>query len=233
MLSGIEATIQLVSTNESTTNHERKKYLDEMIQYIHKKVASNEAIRFIFICTHNSRRSHLTQIWCQTMAFYFGIKDVYCYSGGTETTAMFPKIVETLKQQGFQINSMVSQVKNETIFSNSTITDTSLLHQPSQSNIVYSVKYALNEPAMACFSKVYSDPFNPVSDFAAIMTCASADQGCPYIAGANVIRIPVRYDDPKAFDGSDQMDAKYLERSLEIASDMYYVFSNCSTATVV
>jgi arsenate reductase len=94
-----------------------------------------------------------------------------------------------------------------------------------ESNPVYAVKFDENEPAIICFSKKFDDAFNPTSEFGAIMTCSSADEGCPFIAGAEV-RLPIRYDDPKAFDGTDLMNAKYAERSLEIASEMYYVFSS-------
>jgi arsenate reductase len=38
-------------------------------------------------------------------------------------------------------------------------------------------------------------------------------------------RFPIKYDDPKAFDGTDLMNEKYAERSLQIASEMYFVFS--------
>jgi len=73
------------------------------------------------------------------------------------------------------------------------------------------------------FSKVFDDSFNPTSQFAAIMTCSSADEGCPFIAGSEK-RFPIRFDDPKIFDGTEFMDAKYTERSIEIATEMYYVF---------
>jgi arsenate reductase len=136
------------------------------------------------------------------MAFHFGIKNVFCYSGGTEATAMFPKVGETLGNQGFEIQKL-----------------------SQESNPVYAVKFDENEPAIICFSKKFDDAFNPTSEFGAIMTCSSADEGCPFIAGAEV-RLPIRYDDPKAFDGTDLMNAKYAERSLEIASEMYYVFSS-------
>ena len=171
------------------------------IDYIQNKVNINQEIRLNFICTHNSRRSHLSQIWAQTMAFQFGIKNVFCYSGGTEATAMFPKVVETLSDQGFQIQKL-----SET------------------NNPVYAIKFDANQHAIICFSKTFDDEFNPNSQFAAIMTCSSADEGCPFIAGAEK-RLPIRYDDPKAFDGTDLMNEKYTERSLEIASEMYFVFS--------
>jgi arsenate reductase len=38
-------------------------------------------------------------------------------------------------------------------------------------------------------------------------------------------RFPIKYDDPKAFDGTEVMNEKYTERSLQIASEMQYVFS--------
>lgn len=182
-------------------SEERKEMLDVLVEYIQSKVDLNEEIRLNFICTHNSRRSHLSQIWAQTMAFHFGIKHVFCYSGGTETTAMFPKVGETLVNQGFQIQQL-SEGKNP----------------------VYAVKFEDNQHPIICFSKVYFDPFNPKSNFGAIMTCNNADEGCPMVFGAEV-RFPIKYDDPKAFDGTDVMNEKYTERSLEIASEMYYVFS--------
>ena len=82
---------------------ERKRILQPLIQFISSKLSKNEEVRLNFICTHNSRRSHLSQIWAQTMANYYQIENVFCYSGGTEATAMFPKVVETLRNQGFEI----------------------------------------------------------------------------------------------------------------------------------
>jgi arsenate reductase len=38
-------------------------------------------------------------------------------------------------------------------------------------------------------------------------------------------RIPIKYDDPKAFDGTPEMNEKYLEKSMQIASEMYSIFS--------
>lgn len=192
-------TLQLVSSTSIT--EERKEVLQPLIEYIQNKVNTQKEIRLNFICTHNSRRSHLSQIWAQTMAFHFNIKEVFCYSGGTEATAMFPKVGETLLHQGFQIQQL-----------------------SAASNPVYAVKFDANEAAIICFSKTFDDAFNPNSEFAAIMTCSSADAGCPFIAGAEK-RLPIRYDDPKAFDGTEVMDAKYAERSIEIASEMQYVFS--------
>ena len=191
----------IASIAKITISNERKEVLQPLIDYIQKKVEDHQEIRLNFICTHNSRRSHLSQLWAQTMAFHCGIKNVFCYSGGTEATAMFPKVGETLQQQGFDVQQL-----------------------SATANPVYAIKYAINEHPVICFSKTFDDAFNPDSQFAAIMTCSSADEGCPFITGAEK-RLPIRYDDPKAYDGTDVMDDKYAERSREIASEMYYVIS--------
>jgi arsenate reductase len=181
---------------------ERKEVLKPLADYIQNKWNAGETIRLNFICTHNSRRSHLSQIWAQTMAFHFGIKNVFCYSGGTVATAMFPKVAETLKNQGFQV-----------------------LRLSETENPIYAVKYAQNESPVLCFSKTYSHEFNPRSNFGAIMTCNHADEGCPLVLGAEA-RFPIKYDDPKAFDGTDLQKEKYEERSLEIAREMWWVFNS-------
>jgi arsenate reductase (thioredoxin) len=199
MYSNLNETITEISKME--VSQERKEVLQPLVDYISYKVTENASVQLNFICTHNSRRSHLTQIWAQTMAFYFGIENVNCYSGGTEATAMFPKVAETLFNQGFQIQKL-----------------------SSESNPVYAIKYDENEHPIICFSKTFDNAFNPSFNFAAIMTCSQADEGCPFIAGAEK-RLPIRYEDPKIFDGTDLMDAKYAERSLEIAAEMHYVFS--------
>lgn len=191
----------LEKITEISVSNERKEVLQPLIDFIQNKVNSKDTIRLNFICTHNSRRSHLSQIWAQTMAFHFKIPNVFCYSGGTEATAMFEKVSETLTNQGFEI-----------------------LKLSENTNPVYALKYDANEAAVIGFSKKYDDSFNPEKGFAAIMTCSSADEGCPFIFGAEA-RIPIRYEDPKAFDGTDLMNAKYEERSLEIASELFYIFS--------
>lgn len=188
--------------SENAISEERKKVLQPLVDYIQSKKDKGETIRLNFICTHNSRRSHLSQVWAQTMAFCFGVKNVFCYSGGTEATAMFLKVAETLANQGFQIQKL---------------SDTQ--------NPVYAVKYAQNEAPIVCFSKTYNNEFNPKSNFGAIMTCNNADEACPIVFGA-AARFAIKYKDPKAFDNTDLQTEKYAERSLEIAQEMWWVFKS-------
>jgi arsenate reductase len=191
--------------NPKTISNERKVILQPLIDFIQSKVSEKKEIRVNFICTHNSRRSHLSQVWGQTMANFFNIKNVICYSGGTEATALFPMVAETLINSGFQIKTI-----------------------SKGNNPVYSIKYADNEHPIIGFSKKLDDDFNPKSAFAAIMTCDSANEACPFVPGAEK-RIPVTFEDPKVFDNTPQQAAKYNERSLQIATELFYVFSQINS----
>ena len=184
-----------------TISDERKTILKPLTAFIQEKVSNRQEIRINFICTHNSRRSHLSQVWAQTLAYHFNIRNIFCYSGGTESTALFPMAAKTLQNSGFEIK-MLSEGNNP----------------------IYSIKYAENKHPIVGFSKKLDDDFNPKSEFAAIMTCSQADGGCPVIAGAEK-RIPITFEDPKAFDNTPQQVEKYNERSLQIATELFYVFS--------
>ena len=199
LFSELNEVVSLFDFEEIST--ERKEIIQPLIAFIQSKVNDNLEIRLNFICTHNSRRSHLSQVWAQTAAYYFDIKNVFCYSGGTEATALYPKVAETLEKSGFSIDIL-----------------------SKENNPVYVIKFAPSEYPVIGFSKTYNNVFNPESSFAAIMTCSQADGGCPFISGAEK-RIPITYEDPKAFDNSPQQSEKYQERSLQIATEMFYVFS--------
>ena len=190
----------LIALNLDSITSERKEILQPLITYLKDKISSKQAIILNFICTHNSRRSHLSQVLAQTIAFYFGIKNVSCYSGGTEATALFLMAADTLKNMGFQIQKL-SEEKNP----------------------VYSIKYSESAHPIIGFSKTYDDDFNPKSGFGAIMTCNSANEACPIVTGAEK-RFPITYEDPKVFDNTPLQAEKYLERSLQIASELFYVF---------
>lgn len=180
---------------------ERKQLLQSLIDFVQHKADNKQPINLNFICTHNSRRSHLSQVWAQVAAAHFGVPNVNCFSGGTEETALFPKVAETLANQGFYIFKMADTI-----------------------NPIYAIKYSDNALPVIGFSKKYDSSFNPASTFAAIMTCSQADGGCPFIAGAEK-RIPITFEDPKISDNTPEQSKVYAERSLQIATELFYVFS--------
>lgn len=186
---------------------ERKVVLDgiasQFLQYIQSRGA--EEAQLIFVCTHNSRRSHISQIWAQATALHFGFHTVTTYSGGTEGTAFFPSAVQAMKNMGFSIEKT-----------------------NDAANPNYEITYAGYEKKTQAFSKVFDDASNPQDNFIAVMTCSHADENCPFIPGAEK-RIPLLYEDPKAFDGTPIAQQKYNEKAEEIGRELTYIFSLMKT----
>lgn len=197
----LESFIQARANEFDKIPAERKEVLEKVADYVKSRIDLNEPVQLVFICTHNSRRSHIAQIWAQTAAYYYDIANVQTYSGGTEATAFNPNAVKAMREAGLEINVI-----------------------KEGDNPVYEVKYAKDAAAMKVYSKVYDQEGNPESGFAAVMTCSHADQNCPFIPGAS-LRIPVTYDDPKEFDGTPRQEQAYQERSSQIAREMLYLFS--------
>jgi arsenate reductase len=179
----------------------RKIILEKITQYIAKKNILNQPVNLVYICTHNSRRSHFGQVWAQLASRYYAIGDVYTFSGGTEATAFNTHAIHTLERIGFAVKT-VSQGQNP----------------------VYHIAYDKQDAPILGFSKVYDDPVNPYKDFAAIMTCSDTEENCPFIPGVE-LRVGTTYDDPKKFDNTPLQDAMYDERCRQIALETFYVFS--------
>ncbi len=178
---------------------ERKGLLQPLISYIQLEQEQNSPINLNFICTHNSRRSQFAQIWAQTAAYYYGIKS-NSFSGGVEVTAFNKRAVASIERAGFEVSSH------------------------GKKNPTYSVSFAEQALPLAMFSKFFNDASSPTTDFAAVITCSHADKNCPFIPSAEA-RISLLYKDPKEFDDTPQETAKYNERSLQIAAELFYVFS--------
>ena len=178
----------------------RKDALARLAMYIGKEKSEGRPARLLFVCTHNSRRSLMGQVWAAASAAYFGVQDVETYSAGIIATAFNPRATAALKRAGFDID------------------------EPRSRNPHYKVAYSPDLPHLECFSKVLEDESNPVRDFAAVMTCSDADERCPYIPGASE-RISLPYNDPKEADGTDEETDRYDERVREIGAEMLFAMS--------
>ena len=179
----------------------RKEKLLSFSNYISEKLKSGKNPAITVICTHNSRRSHIGQIWLKTAAVFYGKENIQVFSGGTEATAFHPNAVNALRKVGFKIEK----------------TDES-------ENPFYECEIGNGGPVLILFSKKYTDERNPQKNFAALMVCNDADEACPVVIGAEA-RFPITYKDPKAFDGTDQEEAKYLERVEQIGREMFFVIN--------
>ena len=181
---------------------DRKSDLAKVAQYVQGCSSKSLPAKLTFICTHNSRRSHVSQIWAQVAAEYFGISNVETFSGGTEATAFNPRAVAAMQRCGLKITT--------------TSADTSNPH--------YEVRTDDGTKAQICFSKVYDAPPNPTRGYCAIMTCSQADEACPLVMGCD-LRMPIRYEDPKIADDTDQEAFLYDERSRQICREMLFLMS--------
>lgn len=196
----LHAYVQTLKQDVEKVPDSRKAILGDLTEYIDSKGRSGEPANLIFICTHNSRRSHIAQIWAQTAACFYGAGFVNCFSGGTEATAFNSRAVIAMQEAGFKIKE-----------------------EREGDNPIYAVSFSEEAPAIKAFSKKYDDSFNAATPFAAIMTCSHADENCPFIPGAEK-RISITYDDPKEYDGTEMEEIKYRERVREIGREMLFVF---------
>ncbi len=201
LFSGIESYREKVESNLNNIPESRERLLDRLSTYI--KENSDSQLNLVFICTHNSRRSHFGQVWGKVWADYFGLDFVETYSGGTEATAFNPRAVEALRTVGFSISNEKTDSPK------------------------YELRYSNDRKPILAWSKTFDDEVNPQSQFAAVMTCSDADEACPFIPGAE-IRIPLVYEDPKKWDDTDRERQAYKERCLQIATEMYHVMKAVS-----
>ncbi|MGL4514353.1 MAG: protein-tyrosine-phosphatase [Lacipirellulaceae bacterium] len=180
---------------------ERVAELKPLADFVAAKAASGEPLRLTFICTHNSRRSQMAQLWGAVAAHRYGVANVETYSGGTEGTAFNPRAVAALERAGFEIEASGS----------------------ASTNPRYAARFAGGTAPQTCFSKRYDESPNPSEGFAAVMVCSQADEACPTVRGAEA-RFAIPYEDPKVADDTPEEAATYDERCEQIAREVLLVF---------
>ena len=195
--------INLINRVDHTSVSDRRKDLLKPLQeYLSFKIKQKITVNLNFICTHNSRRSQLAQVWAKVIGEFYGY-DINTFSGGVEITSCDKRTISSLSRSGFEVTN------------------------PSGENPHYELKFHPNKPPISLFSKVYDDPLNPKTNFGAVMTCTHADKNCPFIAGAEK-RISLPYEDPKEYDDTDEEANMYDQRSIQIAREMKFVFNKFS-----
>jgi len=181
-----------------TPSPERLIPLNQLVDYLQTKIDKGEKAQLKFICTHNSRRSQMAQVWTKLLAEFYGV-EVESFSGGTEVTAFHSHAVAVFEKMGLEIQ------------------------KEGSNNPHYFLRYSETESSIEAFSKLSDDAFNPSTNFAAVMTCSSADVNCPFIPSAER-RISLTYEDPKQFDDSEIAEEAYEACGLRIVQEMNYVF---------
>jgi arsenate reductase len=190
---------QSISSTFNAIPEERKIELKKISDFVVSKRSAHKPANILYVCTSNSRRSHMAQVWGQIASYYYNIDSIYTFSGGTEQTRVNVNATDALKRCGIEI------------YSNN-----------QGDNPLRYVKVGPAVNSWALFSKKYTDTTNPTTDFAAILVCTEADKSCPIVDGADS-RIGLPYQDPKEFDNSPMKADKYDERCKQIATEMFYI----------
>jgi len=180
---------------------DRKSELKVIADFVLEQRSAHKPANLLFVCTSNSRRSHMAQVWSQIASYYYGVDSVFTFSGGTEQTRVNINAIEAFKRTGIEIQS----------------------NEQGDNPLRYVIIGKAIDP-WAIFSKKYTDSTNPKSNFAAVMVCSEADHSCPYVEGAE-LRIGLPYLDPKEFDNTSLKEAKYDERCRQIAREMFYIMN--------
>ena len=201
LLPALRPYVKQVANELDMVSVERRVVLDAIATNIAGQLDAGKPVQLTFICSHNSRRSHMSQIWAQTAAYYYGLNEITAYSGGTEATACNCRTVAAMRRVGFDIEDATKG-----------------------DNPIYLVRYASDRPAIRAYSKFYSAPPNPKQGFIALMTCSVADKTCPVVQGA-IARYAIHYADPRLCDDTPTETTAYNERCREIAREMFYIMS--------
>lgn len=172
--------------------------LQTLVTALKSEYARRGSIDVLFVCTHNSRRSHMGQLLGAVAAARAAVP-VRTFSGGTEATAFNPRAIAALTRAGFQIEGT------------------------GEKNPHYQVKWSASASAVEAFSKTIEDPANPSTNFVAVMVCTQADAACPFVRGATQ-RVSVPYEDPKVADGTPEEAQRYDERVEQLGRDLAWVF---------
>ncbi len=183
---------------------ERQGILKLIASFIVSQCKKLNDVHLNFICTHNSRRSQLSQIWAHYAIEKYKLKRIKSYSGGTEVTAFHRNTIKTLQKAGFKFK----------------------LINYSHENPIYEITFSKAKNSITGFSKLYNDSINN-DPYIVITTCSNAEQNCPFIPEA-VERFHVGYTDPKVSDDSESMDKTYLETNKQIAAEMDFLFLQVS-----
>ncbi|MCH2215879.1 MAG: hypothetical protein MK086_11970 [Flavobacteriales bacterium] len=205
-MSNLDKKIEALQSQEELISPERLEELNDLAGTIHAQKEQMGFSNVTWVCTHNSRRSQLAQIWFWKALQHYEIEKVKSYSGGTEATAFNHRMVKAVKDAGF---SLYQRDETENPQYASRIDDTC-------------------ESELILFSKKFTDEFNPQKDFIAVMVCSQADKECPFVPGAYT-RVALPYEDPKVGDDTPQEGEAYAKKVDEIGREVLYLVKTIQT----
>jgi arsenate reductase len=206
LLMSLESFVEQAIEGEGAISRERRRELDQLARESAAWLKKQGTVELVFVCTHNSRRSQMAQVWTQVAAAHYRVPGLTAYSGGTETTACNARTVQAFKTAGLAVEA-----------------------RRESENPVYRVRFSERVKPLQLFSKVYYDDVNPREDFFAVICCSDADMNCPVVEGT-AHRYALHYLDPRLSDETPAEAETYMERNRQIACEMFYLVSRVAAA---
>ena len=194
----LEDLILTLQKEANLISGERKVLLHSLADAIRTSLNTFGSCNIIAVCTHNSRRSQLAEAWIHVMSRHLQLPAIKAYSGGTESTAFYPLMIQAMKNCGFALNISVEG-----------------------DNPTMKLELGEKEVPHLMFSKKFDHSSNPDKNFIALMVCSDADENCPFIPGA-FRRISLTFEDPKMYDGQPDALDRYQEKVHEIGREIIY-----------
>ena len=170
MHSALAQYIEARTTEFGLVETDRRLRLDAIASYVRSKVRQQRAASLLFLGRHNSRRSHLAQVWAQTVAAWCEVGVVISYSAGVQPTRLAPAAVDALRRAGFVVD---------------------LGQDPSTAK----VSFRADAPPMICYAKDYEALQVPQRNWCAVSVDAGVAAGFPALDEAEE-RVVLPLEDP-------------------------------------
>ena len=175
----------------------RRSHLGVVAGMLRAELRRRPALEVMFICTHNSRRSQMSQAWTTAIAHALGLQ-LTVSSGGTGPTGVHRSVSRALREHGFEVD------------------------ETSPESCRWLVEFAPGAPPIELWSKRWDAAGNPRQNFVTIANCAAAEESCPTIPGA-LGRLAMLYEDPKVSDGTERELETYLSVCRQIGMEISWV----------
>lgn len=178
----------------------RKPALRACAHAVVRRLARDGEVGLVAVCTHNSRRSQLAEVFLAAALAELSIDGVHVASAGTETTAVAPGIVHVLRSHGFSVSGD---------------------HTLANPRLRVEGHGILRE----LWSKTLEEAIPALtggSEAVALMVCAGADASCPIVPGA-AFKARVAYEDPKLSDGTPEEEGAYAKTAELIEAEMLFL----------
>jgi len=181
---------------------ERKTKLAVLAAQIKQLKRELSPVEIMVVCTHNSRRSHMGELWLRVGIDYYGLSNLRIHSAGTERSAINIRTIRSFQAIGLLVEKSMNKEENPN----------------------YKINWRTDEKSYTGYSKEIGSEELPTNGIVSILVCEDAAENCPFIVGSK-LRINLPYEDPKRYDDTLEERTKYLERNLEIGSEMFYLLS--------